>query len=78
MMRYLCRPAGQHDGVSSGTGLKTQRGTKGVGWGQFITWSDCASTRPCSGTTEQSGGGPQRQGVGTGGCSHRKAASLWG
>lgn len=26
---------------------------------------------------EQSGGGPQSQGVGRGGCSCRKAASLW-
>lgn len=26
MMRYLCRLGGQHHGVNSGTGLKTQRG----------------------------------------------------
>lgn len=26
MMRYLCRPGGQHDAVNSGTGLETQRG----------------------------------------------------
>lgn len=75
MMRYLCRPTGQHDGGNSGTGLKTQRGEKGGG--ELIKWPDCASTRLCFVTTEQSGGDPQSQGVGRGGCSCRKAASLW-
>lgn len=47
------------------------------GGGELIKWPDCASTRLCFVTTEQSGGGPQSQGVGRGGCSCRKAASLW-
>lgn len=52
--------------------------TKGVkGGGELIKWPDCASTRLCFVTTEQSGGDPQSQGVGRGGCSCRKAASLW-
>lgn len=28
VMRYLCRPTGQHDGGNSGTGLKTQKGKR--------------------------------------------------
>lgn len=54
--------------------------TKGEkGGGALIKWPDCASTRLCFVTTEQSGGGPQSQGVGRGGCSCRKGPGCgWG
>lgn len=74
MMRYLCRPGGQHDAVNSGTGLETQRG-------KWDKWSDPASTRLCplSQHRAECGGGTQSQSVGRGaGCTHRKAASLLG
>lgn len=66
MMRYLCRPASQHDGVNSRTGLKTERGKRGGG--KFIKWSDCANTILCSSSQHkaESGGGPQSSGVGRG------------
>lgn len=63
MMRYLCRPGGQHDAVNSATGLETQRGVNGT---SGLT-QPAPDSAPCHNTEQKSGGGPQSQNVGRGG-----------
>lgn len=65
MMRYLCRPGGQHDAVNSGTGLETQRGVNRTS-GLTQPAPDSAPYH----NTEQSVAVAPSQSVGRGGWLH--------
>lgn len=75
MMRYLCRPGGQHDAVNSGTGLETQSGVNGT---SGLT-QPAPDSAPFYNTEQRVEVAPGVRVWGeVAGCSHRKAASLLG
>lgn len=75
MMRYLCRPGGQHDAVNSATGLETQRRVNGT---SGLT-QPAPDSAPCHNTEQRVEVAPRaRMWVEVAGSSHRKAASLLG
>lgn len=75
MMRYLCGPGGQHNGVNSGTGLETERRVNGT---SGLT-QPAPDSAPCHNTEQSMEVAPRvRVWVEVAGQGHRKAASLLG